>query len=372
MMTDKKTLIKPQKFKPSIVIPPGQTIKDSMDIIGMTQQELADRLGLNVKTVSFILNGHSPLTEEIALRLEDVFRTPAKFWLRLECEYQENKARIEKDSTIAEEEKAIAKSIPYPAISKLGWVPETRKIEEKVLNLRKFFGVFNLEKIPAVNAAFFRKQDIQNVNTYALATWLRMGELSSEEITTEKFNKSKLEKLIPTIRKMTREKPEVFYPALLKMLSSVGVCLVLTEHIPKTGIYGAITWNSKKNKAIIQLSVRGRRADYFWFTLFHELGHILNDVEKNNHFDDDAFTCKTEDGADNFASDTLIPPQSYSLFIRNKTKNSFSAQDIINFAKLIEIHPCIVIGRLQHDNLLSYQFHHDLIPKFIIKTKEQN
>ncbi len=67
-----------------------------------------------------------------------------------------------------------------------------------------------------------------------------------------------------------------------------------------------------------------------------------------------------EEEADDFASRTLIPRDTYSEFIE---KSDFSKHSIINFAKTIEVSPCIVVGRLQHDGFVKYSEFSELRPR---------
>src|SRR5690554_4494435 len=115
-----------QGFKPNIAIPPGETLQEFLDARNMSQVELARRLGLSTKTVNEIIKGKAPLTPETALSLESVFGTSACFWMSLEANYQETKARLDRDKLIKEEYNLI-KEIPYARLSKLGVVPATRK-----------------------------------------------------------------------------------------------------------------------------------------------------------------------------------------------------------------------------------------------------
>lgn len=98
------------------------------------------------------------------------------------------------------------------------------------------------------------------------------------------------------------------------------------------------------------LMVNDRRlyADSFWFTLFHEIGHILNGdygISFEKEFG------SQEDAADKFAEDSLIPREQYLKFIEH---DQFDLQSIINFAHTINRDPGIVLGRLQNDNKVDF------------------
>lgn len=98
------------------------------------------------------------------------------------------------------------------------------------------------------------------------------------------------------------------------------------------------------------LMVNDRRlySDSFWFTLFHEIGHIING-DYGISFEKE--TGEKEIAADLFAEDCLIPRDMYNEFVANKR---FSLNDIMSFADDINRDPGIILGRLQNDGLVGY------------------
>lgn len=355
---------KRMEYIPSIAVPPGETLREYLKNVEMTQVDLARRTGLTPKHISGIIKGTAPITQETALKLEYVLGVPASFWNNLEVNYRETLTRLKAEEDIAKEED-IAREIPYADIARLDWVEPTRRANEKVVNLRSFFGVASLTLLPEVfekNFAF-RISDNFDASNYALATWLRKGEIEAKKIQTEPFNKNKLERLIPTFRSLTLEDPKIFFPKMVQLCASCGIALVLVPLIPKTYICGATNW-VKPDKAIVQLSVRGARADIFWFTFFHEVAHIMLHDEKENHLQGDKNDEYIEDGADNQARDWLISPELYKEFVQNKSYTS--EENVKQFARQIGVHPCIVVGRLANDKKIKFSQYSHLRPSFQI------
>ena len=352
------------EFMPVIAIPPGETIRENMEYLGMNQEELSARLGITPKHLSNIFNGNAPITYETALRLETVIGPSAEFWMELETQYQLDKSRVEKESELSMD-LDIVKEIPYNKMSKFGWVAETTNKNEKVTNCREFFGVANLSLIKTSYNVMFRKQKLKNeISDLSVLAWLRKAELKGLTIDVDEFNKTKLKSLIPTFRELTLSDPNEFYPKIRKMCAECGVALTLVEDLPKTYIFGATIW--RNNKAILALSVRGKRADIFWFTLFHELAHLINHSKKEFHINYE--TDATEDEADKIASNYLIPDKLYNKFISEydySNKNS-----IISYSFEIGIAPCILVGRLLHDKLIDFKMYSDLRPSFEITKKK--
>ena len=78
---------------PDIAIPPGEYLAEEIEARGISQKELARRMGRPVNTINEIINGKKAITAETALQLEAVMpEIPARFWLQLETDYQLTKA----------------------------------------------------------------------------------------------------------------------------------------------------------------------------------------------------------------------------------------------------------------------------------------
>jgi len=336
-----------------IAIPPGETIKDQLKIREMHQTEFAKRMGMSTKHISQLINGKVPLTHQTTLKLESVLGIPARFWNNLEAIYQEDLARIEQEIEL-EEELSIVALIPFNEMAKKGWVKATKIAHEKVDELRSYFGVASLKNLVNINKleAVFRKLDNGKASDYALSAWLQKGYLEAHSIETEPFNKSKLRSMIPELRSLANEDPDIFQHRLTSLLSKCGVALVFLPHLKGTYAHGATMWPTK-HKAIVLISLRGKDADRFWFSLFHEIGHLILHKKDDEfiHYDDIALQDELEIEADQFSSDLLISPDAYHKFI---SANDFSALAVQQFSRSISIPSGVIVGRLQHDKYIPY------------------
>lgn len=357
-------------FEPNIAIPPGETLREYLDARGMSQIELAKRLGLTPKTINEIVKGKAPITPETALGLEAVFGTSARFWMSLEANFQETRARLERERSI-EDECSIANQIPYAALARLGVVPTARRPHDKVINLRSFFGVASLKLVSTVLPAAFRREDRDTASSLALASWLRIGELLAGRSEVASFDERRLRSLLPAIRGLTLDiEAADLRNRLQDMCASCGIVLVFVPHLPKTYVNGATKWIAP-DRVMIQLSLRRRYADIIWFNLFHELGHVLlhgkrrmyvNETIDSNQNGRDRF----EREADSFASEQLVPTKAYLRFLAARR---ITAASVRQFAREIGVHPCIVVGRLQHDGKLPFSSMNALRPKLAWEPK---
>lgn len=353
-------------FIPTIAVLPGETIKENMEFLGMNQIELSTRLGITPKHLSNIINGKSPITYETALKLETVIGPSAKFWMNLETNYQLSKTRLEKEEKM-KLDLNILKDIPYREMSNFEWVKKTTDRRERVLICRVFFGVGELAAIQGSYHVAFRKQkEIKEISNLGVLAWLRKAELEGLSAEVDKFSKNKLKKNIPKFRELTMKNPQEFYPEMKRLCAECGISLVLVEHLPKTYICGSTIW--RNNKVILALSVRGKKADIFWFTFFHELVHLIEHSNKEFHISYENHSKEQE--ADDEASNYLIPKDKYNNFIENH--NFKDKNEIINYSEEIGIAPSILVGRMLHDRLIKYQFYDDLRPSFEIVREAES
>jgi len=337
-------------YNPNIALHPGVTLEELLEVHEMSQVDLSKRTGLTPKTINEIVKGKNPITPETAIKLSSVFGMSDSFWNNLEKNYRTAVARIKEDKILEKNTELLKNFTCYPELAKYKYVEDTRKPKEKVVNLQKFFGLSELSFVYEVMPVAFRKIANNNdINYESLAAWLRCGEIDSKKINTQSFDKNKLIKLLPEFKKMTRMRPEIFSEKLVEICASVGISLVYTPYFKKTYVNAATRWLDK-DKAIIQLNLRGSYSDIFWFSFFHELAHIIKHNKKDQFIE---FNKKEmirdkgkEEEADKFASNHLIPKEEYDKFFKEE---NYTGPSIKLFAKKIGVSAGIVAGRLSRD-----------------------
>ena len=346
------------KSRTFIATPPGATIKEQLQDKGMSQKEFATRMELSQKHVSKLINGEVQLTPEVAVRLEMVLGIPAKFWNKLEATYREKLIKANAENEM-DADKEIAREMPYKEMVKYGWVPIAKKIEEKVVNLRKFFGVVSLVLLKDMRLSRIacRRLAETEKSNYALMAWAQQARIEAYDIKTSLIDLKTLEKRLSEIRSMTTLDPEVFCEQLEKLLADCGIAIVFLPHMDGSFLHGATFIDGKK--IVVGLTVRGKDADKFWFSLFHELGHIILGHVNNI----DGTTEDEEKVADQFAQEILIPKVDFDAFV---SQNDFSRSSIRDFADKEGIQCGIVVGRLQKEGFIKYNQYNDLKTKYEI------
>ena len=348
------------KSRSFIATPPGATIKEQLIDRGLSQKEFALRMGMSEKHISKLINGDVQLTPEVAVRLEMVLGVPAKFWNKLEATYREKLIKANAENEM-DSDKELVKKLPYREMSKNGWVPETREATEKVIYLRKYFEVVNLEIIKDMKLSKIacRRLAETEKGNLALLAWAQKAKLEARAIETSLIDLKTLKEKLPEIRSMTAMNPADFCPKLIEMLSGCGIALVFLPHIGGSFLHGATFRDG--NKIVVGLTVRGKDADKFWFSLFHELGHILLGHINQS----DGTTDEDEEAADIFAKETLIPTVEFNAFT---SLNDFSKTSICSFAQKQNILCGIVVGRLQKEGFINYNRCNDLKTKYVLSA----
>ena len=353
-----------------LAIAPGEYLEEVIAELGMTKDELSKRLNRPAPKLSAIFKGEKAITPDTALQLEKVVGVPAHIWNGLEAEYRlvQAKNRALQEQKQLKDEIRFITLFCYAELVKTGIVAKKTRPIDKVLELQNFFGVTSLKTVCELNRyqpAF--KSGKHPHSPEAVAAWLRVGELQAQKTHCNPFNRESLVGTLKTIRSMTQHSPEKFENDLFKLLANCGVALVIFTHLPKTYAHGATFWLGR-DKAVVMMTIRYKWADIFWFTLFHEIGHILNHKRRlvilEGDIDDPEYL-KMEDEANRFAAEVLIPSSKYTNFIG---KNRFFKDDIGAFAAHLEVSPGIVVGRLQNDGYIRRSWHNGLRTKFEWKT----
>ncbi len=336
------------EYNNKIAFHPGYYIKEYIDEVGLTQEDFANRLGTTAKNISYIVRGEQSLSVDIALKLSKLMGTSIQYWLNIQSQY---------DAFIAEfdsykeqiEEKELLKTIGYKYFRDFFNLPDLpKKLDEQILALRQFLQVSSLTVFKKRDMYVrYRSADLEKFDENIIKANIMVHiatNIALKLVNTPKFDKKKLLAATEYILTLT-DKHDTFYPIIEKVLYDCGVNLIVLPNLAGSKINGA----TKKIGDHIMMMINDRNAysDSFWFTLFHEIGHIINGDFGISFMDQ---TGEIEEAADAFAKNALIPQEQYEDFV----KNIISVDSIRDFAKKIHRDPGIIVGRLQNDGYLDY------------------
>lgn len=341
---------------PAIVPPPGDTLRETLEELEMSQSKLATRTGFTLKHVNQIVQGNASITPVTAIALERATSVPASFWNTLEADYQDHKVRTDEVDALGRQSKWLER-MPIKDLRDRGFVTATKREPGRLLQeVLTFFGVASITAWEIAwdqPAAAFLQSSAYKIDPGAVSAWLRLGELAADELAQtqafELFDRSALKSALPTIREMTVKDPKEFFADLIAVLARAGVCLVVVPDVGGTRASGASRFVSP-TRAVVQLSNRGKRNDKFWFALFHELAHLLLHSKKDTfmRFDDTAAGgagAEVEQEANDYAGRFLIPIEAESELLAIRSPSDAKA-----LANRLGVAPGIVAGRFQRES----------------------
>lgn len=349
---------------PDVAIPPGTILLDELEARGMSQKEFAERTGRPKGAINEIIKGKKQIIPETAIQFERVLGIPAHVWLNLENDYRYNDARL-KDREKLLRESARLMDYPTAEMIRLGWIRKFGDKAEQTKELLSFWGVNSFEEVKSLTASF-RISGRGEVNRNSLLCWLRKGQIEAQAIETREFNPESLLKSMDQLRSLTLQSPAYFAPQMREICAQYGIAVALVRELKGIKTSGAAFWWG--GKAVILLNLRYKRNDQFWFSFFHELGHVLFGKRRKPYLDqlhDDEMKSnieiEEERVANRFARNVLIQPNDYNRLLEI---TSLSYSKIEEFAGSIEIHPGIVVGRLQYEKVVHYSHFNKLKKKY--------
>jgi HTH-type transcriptional regulator/antitoxin HigA len=329
-------------FAPDFAVPPGETLRELLAALHLSQADLASRSGISTKHINQIIQGQSPITYETALILERVTGMPAGFWNRLEATYQEAQLR-NRHAELTDDDNAWLDSLPAKTLVRVGYLPETTSRSSLYQAALAFFGIADISawnRVWRKPVASFKRTRAFASHPGSVAAWLRIGEIEAREIPAEPFNKERFRDALRQARALTRKRD--FLDSLQLLCAAAGVVVIYVPEIDRCRISGA-TWWATPARAVIQLSDRYKSDDQFWFSFFHEAAHVLLHSKKQTYIDDGSEDDTAEEEANQFAAHALISQRDQ---VRLDTLNTIA--DVKSFAAEIGVSEGVVVGRLHH------------------------
>lgn len=345
------TRTKVYRYEPDYALPPGETLAEAIEAIGISQAELARRSGLTRKHINRVISGHASLSADTAIRLERVTGVSSTVWTALEANYRTHLKRVQELSALRPQVDWL-KSIPVRALASRGALEHARDNAVMLDRVLGFFGVSSLSAWRAEwesSRAIFRRSQSEVAHPGALAAWIRLGEMQARRMACSPYSEARFRHALARARTLTSARPSAFFGRLQSLCAESGVALVLVPELPKAPVHGAARWLAPSRKAMIAMSLRFETSDAFWFSFFHEAGHVIMHSRRDGFVDTPEGHPEDllESEADAFAARLLIPQE------RERELPSLrTARAVRHFAAAIGLHPGIVAGRLQHDRII--------------------
>ncbi|SLB51714.1 HigA family addiction module antidote protein [Mycobacteroides abscessus subsp. bolletii] len=344
-------------------VAPGEYLEEWIDEQGLSQQRVADLLGCSRKQVNEIVNGHAPITNDTAIRLQRVVGIPADSWLRYEAAYRADLARIADEEDLAEHVDQIhPNAVAY--LRSLGVTKATRRAPGAIVSDFLAFhrcgtweAYTHLHETASTGdyALAALKESRAEVDKTVLTTWLRAAELTEpfEQGRGYVYDPDRLRDALPALRLRASVPDAAMLRDLAQILADVGVVFVVVEPPKKFLLHGITRWIDKRVPVIQQTGRWGKDGFVIW-TLFHELGHVLNDPRGEMHLEYSTAKKResaAEKAANAFAMDVLFGDSGIDPF-HGLTRD----HEIASAAKQLGISPGVAVHQLHRRRLLSYKF----------------
>jgi HTH-type transcriptional regulator / antitoxin HigA len=344
-----------QSFQPDWLSPPGETISHFLDETKESIPEFSQRLGRSEDFVRSLLRGGQAIDRTLATVLARLVGATAAFWLKREQHFRSDIARLGQKLDPKECAHWL-RELPVRDMVELGWVAGAQDPVERTVHCLKFFGVSSIDawrrKAEQIStSASLRTSPTFESSSGSLVAWLRSGELRSSSIRCAQWSAKALRERLLDIRALSRKKHLAgFMPQLQEECARCGVAVVVVPAPARCRASGATRVLSDKRRLIV-LSLRHKTNDHFWFTLFHEIGHLLLHQSVPTFVDEEGTEAsEAEIEANEFASDVLVPSNRKEEMLHLAA----DATEVMSFARSIGIAPGVVVGQLQHHGKLTF------------------
>lgn len=337
---------------------PSILLQEALERLGMSQKELAIRTCVSEKHISTVIRGDKRISPAFARKLDIALGVKEGTWAECQAKYDVFEAKEAEEKQISSDERDVFKQMKEVVDCFIagGMMDNQCGFDTKVIRLRKVLCVNNLTAIPQLtyNAAFRAQTRGCVVDPYILFAWQRMCEILTNKIEIPvSFDRDKLEKSVPSIKELLCERttPGRFVKRLKAIFASCGIAFEVVRNFRGAPVQGFIK-SGAHGRVILCLTPRFKWADRFWFSLFHEVGHLLNGDLNVQFVDFDSVSSDVEGRADAFARDALISPEAYQQFIKS---GQFLFLDGVKlFSCRANVPHWVTIGRLHKDGYVDW------------------
>lgn len=332
---------------------PGDTILALMEERELSAEALADKLGCGPSFVRALLAGTVAVDTTLADKLAKHVGGTSSFWTTRQSKYAAALSRAANAVSPASKMSWL-KQFPHRDITQFGWLEDVADREKRVSAYLAYFGVNSPKEWEDRYASFLKETAFRASSTFAskigaISAWLRQGEIEASAVQCRPWSASGLTSRLDELKTLTKAKnPSYFLPRLRRICAEQGVAVVFVRSPTGCAASGATRFISS-SKAMVILSFRHLSDDHFWFTFFHELGHLLLHNEKLTFIDGEAgISSEMEEQANRFAANQLVSPDR-----SDELEDLIPRRDqIIRFAYSVGVSPGIIVGQLQHRGVL--------------------
>lgn len=346
-----------------LIIHPGETIADILEERGITQAELSTRAGVSPAYISNVIAGKKNISSKFAMALEYALGVPKSFWLNLQANYDAALLELNEEDTVTDDERKALSGLTAVVkyLRRCKMLPEKQSKNDTILTIRKIFHISNISNLAAITpTGAFRVSSKAHIDPLVMGAWIRLCEMLGDRkphVHTQ-FSADRVNELTQNLKAVMVSQSAELQKDIADVLSSYGIKFSMVKNFRGAPVHGYISLGRDGSYHMV-LTIRGAYADIFWFSLFHEIGHIVNgDISKVGVYIDtiEGNDEAKENAADMFARDALLNATDYKLFV---ARGDYSIGTIESFARTQRVAPYVIIGRLQKEERISYAMYND-------------
>lgn len=338
------------EFRPRWASPPGDSIRTALAQQDWDIRRLSAELEVSESVTAGLLDGSTRVTMDLARRLADSLGGSTRFWMLRDAKYCQSTDWVKADRWVS--------LLPAKEMHDLDWIRPFDDWYSKVTSCMEFFGVDSPREIHGgphrVVTSRYRATPKTPEQNAAIAAWVRRVELQAQTLRCDGWNSIAFQTLFPQLAELSRMRdPQVFMPKLQQLACSTGVAVVAVRP-PRGCPANGVSMTLKSGVRAIGLSGRYLADDHFWFTFFHEAGHLvrhdpslvfIDEIERNLRPTAD----DVEREADLLASEVLFPTQLREYVPRKPTPYT-----VHGLSKRAGVSTGVIVGQLQHAGLIPF------------------
>lgn len=322
---------------------PGVFVSEELAERGWAQRDLAMVLGVPEQTVHKLLKQQLGVTAEMSLVLGKAFGISSGLMLGLQRRY--DISRLPEASDAISDRAEIIDLFPVREMIKRGWIEggdKDRLVDEVVR--------FKNESIGSEEFSFAARRAHADEIPKEQRAWLYRVSQIARTMVVPDYSPHALKEAVEEMKSLRSQPEHVSH--VPRLLQDAGVRFVVVEALRGGKIEGACLWID--NSPVIGMSLRYDRIDNFWFTLRHEIEHVLNGDGMDGAKVDTADELRMlgvddpedERLANEVSADFCVDSNLMEQFFRKKDP-FFSRRDIESFADVAKTHPGLIVGQLQ-------------------------
>lgn len=344
------------RYRPFINVGPGEVIKKDLAALNWTQEDLARVMGMSVKAVNEIIKNKTGITLETARLLSKAFQQSPEFWLNLDAAYRLHLAEESEREKDTEQHALILKHMPVKEMIRNGWLKPYEKVSELVRQVKDFWRASALDFgwMDAAPEPWYRKSKAcEKFTKYYALTWFQMARNTARQIKAPTYREDRLQALASELARYSTEVGGV--AGFLEALRDCGVKFFVLKHLPKTYLDGAAFRDG--DHPVIVYTCRFDRLDNFWWTMAHEIAHIILHLDRKDACFLDDMQSESSEGpeaeADAYAA-ALVRAKEIKRFCA-PFRRYISAERVRRCAEAVQVGEAVVVGVLQHSGMMPFR-----------------